>query len=41
MRITQGLSFSFRERIANLYNILIGNVEKLVPEVFDKEKCAS
>ena len=24
--------------IADLYNILIGNVEKLVPNFFDKEK---
>ena len=26
-------------KIADLYNISIGNVKKLVPSIFDKEKC--
>ena len=35
---------SYQLQIADFYNILIGTVKKLVPNVFDKEKyvrCAS
>ena len=28
----------YQLRIADLYSILIGNVKKLVPNIFDKEK---
>ena len=28
----------YQLRIADLYNILIGNAKKLVPNIFDKEK---
>ena len=28
----------YQLKVANLYNIFIANIEKLVPNVFDKEK---
>ena len=38
MEIKREMLSDFQLKVANLYNIPIGNVKKLVPNLFDKEK---
>ena len=38
MEITREMVSDFQLKVADLNNISIGNVEKLVPNYFDKEK---
>ena len=38
VEIKENMLSSYQLKIADLYNIPIGNVKKLVPKLFDKEK---
>ena len=40
IKIKREILFEYQFKIAHLYNIPTGNVEKLVPNFFDKEKYA-
>ena len=39
LKIIREMLSEYQLKITDLYNIPIGNVKKLVPEFFDKEKC--
>ena len=38
MQIKREMVSAYKLKITDLYNILIGNVKRLVPNIFDKEK---